>query len=120
MSEAADGTPDPEVPVDPPAEEDREPPPSGHGALARRTRCKYCKAELFSARCDDGQWRTFELPDYPPTVEGVWVWHKHHGMQEYVRFGRPAHPGEPLVPGKRLHFCSERAAARMRLDTRNP
>jgi hypothetical protein len=109
-----------EKPVEPPPEEDREPPPPGTGELARKEPCRYCKAEVFFARCDDGQWRTFDLPDHPPTVEGVWVWHKRHGMQEYARFGRPVHDGEKLVPGKRLHYCAERSAARMRLGLGPP
>lgn len=108
---------DPPAAEDPPAEEeDREPPPPGTGDLARKAPCRYCKTEVFVARCDDGHWRSFDLADQEPTVEGIWVWHRRRGMQEFARYGRPLHPGEKLVPGKRLHYCAERSAARMRMD----
>lgn len=95
-------------------------PPDDHaGRLAFKAPCRFCKREVFVARCDDRKWRTFELPDYPPTEEGIWVWHNRHGMQEYARFGRPPRPGEELVPGKRLHYCAEYSLARMRLDVKD-
>jgi transglutaminase-like putative cysteine protease len=105
-----------DLPPPPPADEDLEPPPPGTGDLAYKAPCRYCRAEVFVARCDDGHWRTFDPADADPTTEGVFVWHNRHGMQEYARFGRPPQPGEQLVPGKRLHYCAERTAARLRLN----
>jgi hypothetical protein len=104
------------LPAEPSPDEDREAPSPGAGALARRTTCQHCHAEVFSARCDDGKWRTFGLEDHDSDHEGVWVWHKRHGMQEWARFGRPARPGDTLVPGKLLHYCAEYTIAKMHVD----
>lgn len=106
------------TPDEPLADEDREPSPRGTGELAYRAPCRFCKTEVFVAWCDDGHWRSFDAEDFPPTVEGIWVWHRRHGMREFARFGRPLHPGEGMVPGKRLHFCAEFSAARMHIDLR--
>jgi hypothetical protein len=108
------------LPPEPPTEDDRESGLPRANGLPYRSTCRYCHRDVIVARMDDGQWRTFDTEEVDPLLEGVFVWHNRHGMQEFARNGRPVRSGERLVPGVRLHFCSERAAARLRVNLSLP
>jgi hypothetical protein len=88
----------------------------GANGLPYKAPCRYCAVEVIVARMDDGHWNTFDTQEYPPNVEGVFVWHNRLGMQEFARNGRPISRSERMVPGVRLHYCVERTDKKMRLD----